>query len=75
MTGFSIIKDNQDINDRAFTGLQFADEKLGDFERHGKNPEVFNFRIISENDAAIILMEFYGSSKAIVRLRRCQQVL
>lgn len=66
-TGFTLYNDRS-LNSGVESALTASEDFFSQHERKGNNPDVFSYKFAEGPNTATMLMNFYGTSKVLVRL-------
>lgn len=69
LSAFLLSPHNRQFNDAMAAAFQKAAPILDSHPSKGDNPKVLSYKIITHENSAIVYMEFYETSKTIIRLK------
>lgn len=68
LSAFLLSPHNINFNDAMALAFEKAEPLLASMPSKGENPKIFSYKIMTHENSAIIYMEFYETSKSIIRL-------
>lgn len=70
ITAFLLTKENIAFNNEVAESIRAAETFFKSYPAVGMNPQVFTYKIESGQQSSLLLMEFYGLTKALVQFKR-----